>query len=174
MSTTLLHHPRTSATPPLSLPITKRDKRRNATMERLNDISQSFNANREAYSKMQLSALTRDIQYIQRADIYHHPLDDLTDEVDTTGNSTSDNAHPGLRGEVSNGSLTNEPRAGWGKWRARFVQEINNAMEERDVQLTEVAVCNWHFSHPINQHRIRIPSLHHLLPTSTAADAILV
>ena len=116
-------------------------------MERLNDINASFNVNREAYSRIQLNSLSRDMNYISRADLYQpKPLDDSADEIyAATTASTADNNHISIRsGGAINGLTDGEPRAGTGKWSAIFIQEINNAMEERDAQLTETAVCNTH------------------------------
>ena len=112
-------------------------------MERLNDITISFNANREAYSRIQLNSLSRDMNFISRADIYQpKPLDDSADEIyAATTASTMDNTVVRGGGTI-NGLADNEARAGTGKWSAIFTQEINNAMEERDAQLTQTVVCS--------------------------------
>ena len=143
-SENVLHFGRHSATPPLSQPLSKRDKRRNATMERLNDINATFALNREAHSRAQLNSLTRDINYISRADLYQPKLlDDTADEIYAAAEASIAKTNQlGLRsGTLAGGFGDGEARAGTGKWAAIFTQQVNDAMEERDAQLTALAVC---------------------------------
>ncbi|MCJ1354138.1 MAG: hypothetical protein MMC33_004125 [Icmadophila ericetorum] len=151
-SENVLHFGRHSATPPPSQPISKRDKRRNATMERLNDINLTFTMNREAHSRAQLNSLTRDMNYISRVDLYQPKLlDDTADEIyGATEATIAETSRLGLRSGTINGSLVDgEARAGTGKWAAIFTQQVNDAMEERDAQLTALA----------NRHQDTVDSL---------------
>ena len=112
-------------------------------MERLNDITNSFNVNRDMYSKNQLNSLSRDMNYITRANIYQpHPLEDTADDIFAAiNNSVTDIINNGMRGgALMNGFGDAETRTGSGKWSAIFTHEINNAMEERDAELTQLMV----------------------------------
>ena len=114
-------------------------------MERLNDITNSFNVNRDTYSKNQLNSLSRDMNYITRANIYQpHLLDDTADDIFAAINSSiNDVVNNGMRGgALMNGFGDAEMRNGSGRWSTVFTQEINNAMEERDAQLTQLMVCS--------------------------------
>ena len=113
-------------------------------MERLNDITTAFNVNRDTYSKNQLNSLSRDMNYITRANVYQpHPLEDTADDIFAAiNNSITDVVSNGMRGgALMNGFGDMETRTGSGKWSAIFTQEINNAMEERDADLTQLMVC---------------------------------
>ncbi|MCJ1244813.1 hypothetical protein MMC30_002013 [Trapelia coarctata] len=121
-----------STTPPL---LSKRDKRRNAIEARIKEMNTSFTNHREAYSRAQLNALSRDINYINRADPYDtKPLEDYPDDAGAEGTVNS--------GENSNGLLRGqsetEARPLIGKWASKFVDSVNDSMELRDTELTEV------------------------------------
>ncbi len=83
------------------------------------------------------------MSYITEADPYDNkPLDDLSDNIIENINKTvSSNSQGGQRAAPveSQPRFQAPPRAG--KWAATFVQGVNAAMEERDAQLTLVAVC---------------------------------
>ncbi|KAL8809702.1 MAG: hypothetical protein Q9200_003196 [Gallowayella weberi] len=114
---------RQSPTPP---PLTKRDKRRNAMTERLRGIEDEFASNRDFYYRQQLQALQRDANIITCAEPYRNqPLDELIDD---------------------NG-LMGQPRAG--KWASSFIEQVNNAMEERDTNLSLI----------VDHHNFRIREL---------------
>ncbi|KAL8642494.1 MAG: hypothetical protein Q9228_000812 [Teloschistes exilis] len=109
---------RQSPTPP---PLTKREKRKNAMAERLRDISTNFAENREYHYRRQLQALQRDLSFITYAEPYRdRPLDEINDELALDGGNDA------------------QPRAG--KWARKFIEEVNNAMEDRDAQLCLVVV----------------------------------
>lgn len=136
-NTSHLHRP--SPTPP---PPTKREKRKNAMVERLRDISANFAENRECYYRQQLQALQRDVNLITYAQPYQdRPLDEYLEDTDGDGISTA----AGSRDQPYGSLLDNgerQPKAG--KWARNFVEEVNNAMEDRDAQLTLIMVCsNW-------------------------------
>src|SRR5699024_1955426 len=62
-------------------PISKRDKRRSALQERLQDLTASFSQNRDAQFRQQLHALQCDMTLINNADPYvPGPLPDSAEE----------------------------------------------------------------------------------------------
>lgn len=131
-----------SATPPL---LSKRDKRRNAMEARIKEMNMSFINHREAHSRTQLNALSRDINYINRADPYDtKPLEDYPDDACTEGSGYGGESSTGLlRGGISEVDGRPSP----GKWAANFVDSVNDTMELRDTELTEVIVSP-HLSRP--------------------------
>ena len=128
----LLSARRPSATPPLSQqPLSKRDKRRIAIENRLKDISASFASNRDAHLRSQLNALSKDIVFINRADPYQNGiLDDGLDDLGGGGSS------------IAAGAVDRDMRVPLGKHALQFVNDINDAMEERDAGLTNVHVSH--------------------------------
>lgn len=148
-------HPRNrSTTPPL---LSKRDKRRNAMEARIKEMNISFTNQREAYSRAQLNALSRDINYINRADPYDtKPLEDYPDDAGAEGS--------GYGGESSNGLLRGglsevEGRPSLGKWAVGFVDSVNDTMELRDTELTEVVVSRY-LSPPISATSTALPLIY--------------
>ncbi|MCJ1312382.1 hypothetical protein MMC25_006056 [Agyrium rufum] len=111
-------------------PISKRDKRRMATMDRLHDIENSFDQNRELHFRTQLEQISRDMMYILRASLYETKT--LNDDFDDA-NSATESGSEGRRGP---GSFTS--RGPLGKWASLFINEVNGAMEERDSHITQV------------------------------------
>ncbi|MCJ1473715.1 hypothetical protein MMC13_002366 [Lambiella insularis] len=127
---------RLSVTPPL---LSKRDKRRNAIEQRMKDLDFTFMSHREQQSRAQLNLLSRDIAFINRADLYDtKPLEDYADDMGAElilyG---GDNGLIGLRGGTGGPSDT-DGRPSLGKYAAKFVQDVNDSMEHRDTELTEV------------------------------------
>lgn len=125
--------------------MSKRDKRKNALIDRLRDISTNFANNRDFIYRQQLQTYQVAMSYINEANPYdNQPLDDLGDNIIENINETvSSNAQGGQRAAPvgSQPKFQAPPRAG--KWAATFVQEVNAAIEERDAQLTLVAVCHF-------------------------------
>ncbi|KAL9578146.1 MAG: hypothetical protein Q9212_005902 [Teloschistes hypoglaucus] len=118
---------RQSPTPP---PLTKREKRKNAMAERLRDISTNFAENREYHYRRQLQALQRDLSFITHAEPYRdQPLEEILDDFGPDGGNDA------------------QPRAG--KWARKFIEEVNNAMEDRDAQLCLV----------VDRHNFRVREL---------------
>ncbi|KAL8935837.1 MAG: hypothetical protein Q9216_005237 [Gyalolechia sp. 2 TL-2023] len=155
---------RASPTPP---PLSKRDKRRNAMMDRLQDISNNFAENREFYYRRQLQALQRDVNHITHAKPYlNRPLDELLDNLDEEHTT----AIAGMRGgqhRSMNGDGEERTRAG--EWTRRFIEEVDNAMEDRDAQLSLV----------MERHSFRVAELKedHLYHTTRArkeCDGLLI
>lgn len=135
---------RHSATPPFPQVISKQKKRRNQLVDRLNDISVSFTQNRDENYRKQLQSLQFDVNYIHRARPYENsPLDDLGSDIIDGMNAAANNVNDSVRSSIG-GTRTSDvdapPRAGI--WSSKYSLEINDAMEERDTQLTLIAVCN--------------------------------
>ncbi|KAF2830697.1 hypothetical protein CC86DRAFT_367406 [Ophiobolus disseminans] len=109
----------------------KRDKRRNMLADKLGDMMAAFTDNRDGHYRAQLAALTSDISLISKADPYANtPLDD--------GGAEASN----LITQIMGANVPTAPSAGTdyiaqcGKYYARFVDAVNDAMEERDYNLT--------------------------------------
>jgi len=114
-------------------PLTKRDKKRQAVEQRIKEISDTFAAQRESHLRNQLNALHRDIQFVNRAEVYtNKPLDEIADDV------FSDIAS-------QQGSVDGESKApALGRLAAEFVEDVNDALEERDASITatHVRICS--------------------------------
>lgn len=130
-----LGHSNTSPQPQVS----KRDKRRNMLHERITEMMASFSDNRDSHYRAQLAALQADINLIQKADPFaNKPLEDSGEEASE------------LITQIMGSTIPTAPSAGTdyisqcGKYYARFVDAANDAMEERDYNLTML----WVRSHP--------------------------
>ena len=116
--------------------MSKRDKRRNMLAEKLSEMMASFSDNRDSHYRAQLAALQADISLILKADPYaNKPLEDGGEEAAE------------LITQVMGNSVPAAPSAGTdyisqcGKHYARFVDAVNDAMGERDYNLTMLWVC---------------------------------
>ena len=125
---------RMSASPP---PVqSKRDKRRTLVADRLNEVMRSFGTNLRQHYEAQTNAVQLDVHLITRANPYQdRPLEDDPEEIDQVVYGMIGNVIPA--GPVAEDDFV----AGAGRLYTEFVHEINNAMEERDVNLTLLAVC---------------------------------
>ena len=134
---------RLSTTPPLPQVVSKRDKRRNALLERFNDLNNSFVRNRDAIYRSQMQVLQYDMNYINNVGLYNNkPLDDFADDIiDGLTMMAPSNGNGARSSQAGARTLDIEALPGAGKWVSEFINEVNDAMEERDVQLTLVAVC---------------------------------
>lgn len=113
-------------------PISKRDKRRSALQERLQDLTASFSQNRDAQFRQQLHALQCDMTLINNADPYAlGPLPDSAEDVARLVDET-----------VGGGLFGREMASLSGMWYAKFVQEVNQVKEEKDAELAMLAVCS--------------------------------
>ncbi|KAI9934294.1 hypothetical protein ASPWEDRAFT_170080 [Aspergillus wentii DTO 134E9] len=120
-----LHSRGRSNSPPTSVPLTKRDKRRSALQERLHDLTASFSQNRDTQFRQQLHALQCDMTLINNADPYTPgPLPDSADEI----------AHL-IESTVGGGKFAKEMASLAGMWYSRFVQEVNLVKEDKDADL---------------------------------------
>ena len=103
---------------------------------RLAEISSSFAENRDHLYRKQLQALQADMNYIQAAPLYDNmPLDEIGDEaLDETNTSAAASIAGSLRNAQQahvNGQTRLELFHKNGPQTAEFIQEINNAMEQR-------------------------------------------
>ncbi|KAK8255364.1 Sds3-like-domain-containing protein [Phyllosticta capitalensis] len=120
-----------SATSPPPQALSKRDKRRNMLAEKLADMVAGFSENRDQHYRAQIQAVQTDMALIMRADPYlNKPLDDNGEEVaeaiaGTTGGQSA-----------QSGSATGDYIAQVGRFYSEFVNEVNDALEARDISLT--------------------------------------
>jgi hypothetical protein len=133
-----------SATSPQLQP-SKRDKRRNMLAEKLSDMMASFSDNRDSHYRAQLAAIQADMNLIMKADPYQNqPLEDGGDESSE------------LISQIMGNNMPSAPSAGTdyiaqcGRHYSRFVDAVNDAMEERDYNLTMLWVS------PIASHCVQI------------------
>lgn len=123
-----------SATSPQPL-LSKRDKRRNQLAEKLQEMMASFSDNRDSHYRAQLSALQADISLILKADPYSNKaLEDNGEEAKE------------LISQIMGNNVPTAPSAGTdyiaqvGKHYAHFVDSVNDALEERDYNITSLWV----------------------------------
>ncbi|KAL1981292.1 hypothetical protein VTN96DRAFT_2838 [Rasamsonia emersonii] len=115
-----------------NIPLSKRDKRRTALQERLQDLTASFSQNRDTQFRQQLHALQCDMTLINNADPYAPgPLPDSAEDIARLVEST-----------VGGGKFGKEMASLSGMWYSRFVQEINQIKEDRDAEI--VALVHRH------------------------------
>lgn len=112
--------------------------------DRFVQIGQEFNEKRDMYYRRQLQTLQIDLDYIRNADLYaNKPLDDFRDDasegaITSTAGSTQGSVRTlNLSG---NSRLDIPPKSG--AYAAKFAQDINDAMEQRDTVLTTIVVCS--------------------------------
>ncbi|KAI9824000.1 MAG: hypothetical protein M1819_001088 [Sarea resinae] len=159
-----------SATPPLQ-PLSKRDKRRSLLSDRLNELTASFTQNRDTHYRQQLQALQIDMNLIMRADPYaNSPLDDSGEDIAelisaTMGGSANGQWKP--EGDVA---------ALAGRWYAKFVDDVNNAMEDRDVALTMLErkyQRTLHDLHQANRYKVRLAQEEHRSLAETLRERLI-
>ncbi|KAF2739636.1 hypothetical protein EJ04DRAFT_508516 [Polyplosphaeria fusca] len=158
-----------SATSPQPL-VSKRDKRRNMLAEKLSDMVASFADNRDSHYRAQLAALQADIGLILKADAYaNKPLEDEGEE-----------ANESIR-QIMGDNVPSAPSAGTdyiaqvGKHYSRFVESVNDALEERDYNLT--MLWNKHENHKneienAHHYKIQIAEEEHKLLTNTIRERL--
>jgi hypothetical protein len=115
--------------------VSKRDKRRNMLADKLSDMMASFSDNRDSHYRAQLAALQADINLILKADPYtNKPLEDAGEEASE------------LITSIMGTTTLTAPSAGTdyvaqcGKYYGRFVDSVNDAIEDRDRDLTMLFV----------------------------------
>lgn len=115
----------------------KRDKRRTALQERLQELTAQFSNNRDIQFRQQLHALQCDMTLINNADPYGiGPLPDSAESIVTLIEET-----------VGGGSKFAKEMAGLaGSWYSRFVQDVNEIKEKRDAELAATMVSLLFFS----------------------------
>lgn len=123
----------TGSPPP---PQSKRDKKRNMLSEKLENMVNTFSQNLRPHYEAQASALHVDIHLITRADLVENrPLDDDPEEIDKL--------IFGIVGHnIAGTGAQDDFVARAGAHYTKFVHDVNDAMEERDVNLALLAVRN--------------------------------
>jgi hypothetical protein len=103
--------------------------------DKLAEMMSSFSENRDSHYRAQLAALQADINLIMKADPYtNQPLEDGGDEASE------------LISQIMGNNVPIAPSAGTdyiaqcGRHYSRFVDAANDAMEERDYNLTMLYV----------------------------------
>jgi hypothetical protein len=103
--------------------------------DKLSEMMATFSDNRDSHYRAQLAALQADINLIMKADPYkNEPLED-------SGQEASE-----LISQIMGNNVPTAPSAGTdyvaqcGKHYSRFVDAVNDAMEERDYNLTMLYV----------------------------------
>lgn len=144
--------PRTASPSPAPQPLSKRDKRRTILSDKLSDMFASFSNNYADHFYAQLAAIKCDMNLILQADPYANtPLEDDSEEIaDLVAQAREElyRTRPwGPDGEASFSALS-------GRYYAKYVNEINMAMEERDKSLTEVYVCDGVWPLPVPSIRL--------------------
>lgn len=109
--------------------------------DKLNDMIASFSTNLRPHYEAQAKAINIDINLIHHADPYKNtPLEDDPDEIAKLISNTTGGKVP------SEAVAEQDFHAGAGKMYTEFVHAVNDAMEERDVNLTLLHVCPLDFS----------------------------
>ena len=157
---------RHSPSPTLPQPLSKRDKKRNVMENRLAEISTSFAENRDHIYRKQLQALQADMNYIQAARLYDNvPLDEIGDEGQEEATTSAASAAGSFQ-NAHQAHLPNhrrlEPSHRTGPRTAEFIQEVNDAMEQRDADLTTIVVCK-------NSHSLPSPTCTTVTPYFSSA-----
>lgn len=119
-------------------PQSKRDKRRNALMERMNEISTSFTQGKDHFYREQLGAIQQDIAMILHADPYvENPAKEPTQELMAVMLKLS-RGDPRIMQAIQDGDMTSIG----GRIYHEFMNEVEDVMERRDAALTAFAVSS--------------------------------
>ena len=115
---------------------------------RLAEISSSFAENRDPLYRKQMSGLQVDMNYIQSAALYDNlPLDEIGDEgpeeINASAAVSTEGSLRNTQQAYVNGNTRLEGPFKTGPQTAEFIQEINDAMEQRDADLTALVVCDY-------------------------------
>ncbi|KAL9126869.1 MAG: hypothetical protein Q9217_004150 [Psora testacea] len=141
---------RLSPSPPLQQPLNKRDKKRMAMADRLAEISNNFAENRDIYYRERLRSFHADVAYINNAQLYDNQY------LDDTGVDPPEELIPSVAGSTQGSVRTTQQAqlhgigkiqmpASLGRHAATFVQEVNDALEQKDADLV-TATYKYNFS----------------------------
>ena len=130
-----------SASPPPPQNMNKRDKKRQAMADRLAEISNNFARDRDEHYRDRIRGFSTDISFINNAALYDNQvLDDFDFEL---GEEQNAGATVGAQtGRTQNANPASQGAPKLGKHAAMFVQDVNDALEEKDAALTRLAVCH--------------------------------
>jgi hypothetical protein len=116
--------------------MTKRDVRRNRMVEKLQQMMDSFNSNQHQHYRAQLQAVQVDMNLILRADPYEGiPLEDGGDEIRSLVEGMGANM-------PADDAAQRDYWAMAGNRYRTFVREANDAIEQRDADLTALHVSS--------------------------------
>ncbi|KAH0533914.1 hypothetical protein FGG08_007467 [Glutinoglossum americanum] len=167
-----------SPTPPPH-PQSKRDKRRTALSDRLVEINESFSQNQDTHYRQQLQALQIDMGLIVRARPYaENSLEDSAETVEglvtaATGGSTKG---PGMNHLNGHRRQESEIAALAGKVYAAFLEEVNDAMEQRDADLVLLQRKHertLHELHTTNRYKLRLALEEHRQLSNTLRERLI-
>ena len=115
---------------PAAQPLSKKDKRRTQHLAHQQELMEDFSINREGHYRRQLIALQNDMNLITHADPYMpEPMEDSPDEIARISEQAA-----------SGTPYHSEMSALAGKWYAEFVNEVNDAKEEKELALIQLSV----------------------------------
>ncbi|KAI9674090.1 MAG: hypothetical protein M1817_001908 [Caeruleum heppii] len=176
-------HPGQSSTPTIPLqPQSKRDKRRTALSDKLNELTSAFTQNRDSHYRQQLQALQIDMGLIMQADPYSDALlDDSGEEIAALITATlGTSATARLNGAGLSQGATRRGEFDWmafaGRWYAKFVEDVNIAAEERDAALTMLEQSHerkLHELHMTNRLKIRMAQEEHRQLSDTLCERLI-
>ncbi|KAI9846149.1 MAG: hypothetical protein M1838_001385 [Thelocarpon superellum] len=170
----------TSTPPPL--PLSKRDKRRGALSDKLNELTASFSQNRDMHYRQQLQSLQVDMNLVMRADPYaDSPLDDSGEDIASLvaasmGGIPHASFNGGGFGLAGNRRLDPDTAPLAGRWYAQFVEEANNAAEERDAALTMLEhkhERSLHELHATNRYKMQLAQEEHRQLSRTLRERLI-
>lgn len=117
-------------------PLSKRDKKRTQLIERLDEITQQFTANKDSYYRSQLQALQIDINLILQSEAYgDEPPSDFGDDIAQLVHRYT-GGNPQAMMAVAQGDTL----AFAGRVYAEFAADVAAATEERDAALVRNTV----------------------------------
>lgn len=119
---------RHSDSPPA--PQSKREKRRANVQEKLLEIVDSFNQNLRPHYEAQANAIQVDISLLLRSDPFQNkPLDDSPEDIEEQIRAVVGDKIPA--DSIAHGDFRSQA----GRLYSEYVRKVNNAMEERDINL---------------------------------------
>ena len=125
-------HPDHRSLSPPAQPMSKKDKKRAQYHAHQQDLVTEFAQNRDVHYRSQLVALQYDMNFITQADPYNpEPLEDSPDAIA----KMIAEAAAGTPYQADMSKLA-------GRWYSEFVQEVNDAKEAKEIQLTQLVVCS--------------------------------
>ncbi|KAF2458743.1 Sds3-like-domain-containing protein [Lineolata rhizophorae] len=148
--------------------ISKRDKRRNLIAEKLSEMMASFGDKHNEHYRAQVLAVQTDVNLIMKANLFGNaPLDD-------SGRDIQEQIEQMMGGVVSPEQKDYVAQAG--RFYGDFVTQVNNAMEERDIELTRLwnkrqnALAELHQAH---SYKTRLAQEEHRILSETLRERLV-
>ncbi|KAF2092186.1 hypothetical protein K490DRAFT_70835 [Saccharata proteae CBS 121410] len=156
--------------PPLPQP-SKRDKRRTMLADKFNDMVSNFSDNRDQHYRAQIGAVQHDMNLIIQADPYlNKPLDDTGDEVaEHVAQTTGPNA-------PAAGTPAHDYAGQVGRFYSQFVNKVNDALEERDINLTMLShkhQASLDELHQTHQYKVMLAQEEHRQLANTIRERLM-